>query len=206
MTNSTPLAAKALAPTTPKSTTPAAPDKAAKDDGLGFGDLVDALNPLQHLPGVSSVYRHVTGDDISLPARLAGGLLFGGPAGLLGSAALAAFESITGDDPLGHVASLVGGTDKETASTAGKASAPPSQPWPSQPWMKAGTETADAAHALPSREAVAAALARNAGTAAPAADTAASDVAAKELPAPQLLAKLYEMQATQPEGKRSIKL
>lgn len=206
MTNSTTLAAKALAPTTPKSstpssTTPTATGKAAQDDGLGFGDLVDALNPLQHLPGVSSIYRHVTGDDISLPARLAGGFLFGGPAGLLGSAAMAAFESITGDDPLGHVASLVGGTDTETASTAGKASAAPSQPW-----MKAGTETAGAAHALPSREAVAAALARNAGTAAPAADTAAPAVAAKELPAPQLLAKLYEMQATQPEGKRSIKL
>ncbi len=201
MTSTTTLAAKALAPTTPKSATPTETDKAAKDDGLGFGDLVDALNPLQHLPGVSSVYRHVTGDDISLPARLAGGFLFGGPAGLLGSAAMAAFESITGDDPLGHVASLVGGTDKETASAAGKASAPPSQPW-----MKAGTETADAAHALPSREAVAAALARNAGTTAPGTDTAVPAVAAKELPAPQLLAKLYEMQATQPEGKRSVKL
>jgi hypothetical protein len=180
MTNSTPLAAKALAPTTAPTTAKAA----AKDEGLGFGDLVDALNPLQHLPGVSSVYRHVTGDDISLPARLAGGLLFGGPVGLLGSAAMAAFESLTGDDPLGHVASLVGGTDKDAPAAAGKA------------------------HALPSRDIVAAALARNAGTAAPAADTSAATAkaATKELPAPQLLAKLYEMQATQPEGKRSIKL
>lgn len=51
-----------------------------------FADLIDVLNPLQHIPGVAEVYRSVTGDQISEGARYAGnalyGLAFGGPVGL----------------------------------------------------------------------------------------------------------------------------
>ncbi|WP_247879226.1 hypothetical protein [Azospirillum brasilense] len=126
MTNATALAARALAPTTPPAN-PAAAKPEAADLSLDFGDLLDAVNPLQHLPGVSQVYRHATGDEIGLPARLAGGFLFGGPIGLLGSAAMAAFEAVTGDDPLGHLVALAEGGSDETKAPAKDApsNAPP---------------------------------------------------------------------------------
>ena len=51
------------------------------DHPLTFGDVLDLVNPLQHLPGISTVYRRLTGDVISPAMRLAGGALFGGPLG-----------------------------------------------------------------------------------------------------------------------------
>jgi len=57
------------------------PQKAEKS-GFSFGDLVDTLNPLHHIPIVGQIYRAVTGDAISDKARLAGGGLFAGPLGI----------------------------------------------------------------------------------------------------------------------------
>lgn len=52
---------------------------------LGFKDLVDVLNPLQHIPVVSEIYRAISGDRISESARYCGnalyGLALGGPIG-----------------------------------------------------------------------------------------------------------------------------
>ncbi len=50
-------------------------------DGLSFRDLLDLVNPLQHIPGVSQLYRKLTGDEIKPAMALAGGALFGGPIG-----------------------------------------------------------------------------------------------------------------------------
>ena len=55
------------------------------DDGFTFDDLIDVINPLQQLPIIGSLYRWLTGDQISPAARIAGGFLFGGPIGLAGS-------------------------------------------------------------------------------------------------------------------------
>ena len=52
---------------------------------LSFGDLLDTVNPLQHIPVVSEAYRHLTGDRIGPGARVAGGLLYGGPIGAVAS-------------------------------------------------------------------------------------------------------------------------
>ncbi len=72
------------------------------DDSSDFFDtLLDIVNPLQHLPGVSTVYRAITGDEISTPARLLGGALFGGPLGFASAAANMALEQATGDDLAG---------------------------------------------------------------------------------------------------------
>ncbi len=66
----------------------------------GFVDtLIDAVNPLQHLPVVSSLYREASGDGISGLARIAGGALFGGIPGLITSAAVSLFDAVTGEDP-----------------------------------------------------------------------------------------------------------
>lgn len=46
-----------------------------------FKDILDTINPLQHLPIVGSVYRYLTGDEPSGGARIAGDALYGGPIG-----------------------------------------------------------------------------------------------------------------------------
>lgn len=76
------------------------------DEGLGFFDFLDLINPLQHIPIVSSIYRSITGDEIKPAMRIAGGGILGGPIGAAVSLANVMFEQATGDDVMGHVASL----------------------------------------------------------------------------------------------------
>lgn len=79
------------------SATPGA-GKPAESESLGFFDLLDIVNPLQHIPGVSTVYRELTGDEISAPARMVGGAIYLGPIGFVASAVNAVFEAVTGRD------------------------------------------------------------------------------------------------------------
>lgn len=73
------------------------------EDGFGVADLIDIVNPLQHIPGVSTVYRALTGDEISQGARLAGGTLYGGPLGFASALADNVSEDVTGRDVGGSV-------------------------------------------------------------------------------------------------------
>ena len=66
------------------------------DDGLTLDDVIDVVNPLQHIPVVSTVYRWLTGDTISPAAELAGGALYGGVVGFAASAATIAVDGLTG--------------------------------------------------------------------------------------------------------------
>lgn len=79
---------------------------AAGDDEPSFWDLLDVINPLQHIPVISNLYREMTGDQIGVGARLVGGTLFGGPLGLIASAADCVVEESTGMDTGGHVLAL----------------------------------------------------------------------------------------------------
>lgn len=86
----------------------------------GFLDtLIDAVNPLQHLPVVSSLYREASGDGISGLARIAGGALFGGIPGLITSAAVSLFDAVTGEDP-GEMAISALKEMGDTASSSGQ--------------------------------------------------------------------------------------
>jgi len=76
------------------------------DDGFSFGDILDVLNPLQHLPIVSTVYRALTGDDLSPASRVLGDALFGGPIGAATGVANALLEYISGKDVGQHVLAL----------------------------------------------------------------------------------------------------
>lgn len=92
----------------------ATPDNGAGlfgEDGFGFDDFLDLINPLQHIPVVSTAYRALTGDTIEPGARLAGGALFGGPIGLASALANTAFEEATGTDIGESVLALFGGGD-----------------------------------------------------------------------------------------------
>ena len=60
------------------------------EDGLTFGDLLDIVNPLQHIPLLGAVYRKLTGDSIDPAIRVAGGALFGGALGAIVAAAAVA--------------------------------------------------------------------------------------------------------------------
>ncbi|ANC92711.1 hypothetical protein A6A40_12915 [Azospirillum humicireducens] len=195
MSVNTRLAAQAVTPPSPH---PARKEKAESLDdkmSLGFDDLIDAVNPLQQLPVVSSVYREATGETISIPARLAGGFLFGGLPGLIGSAAMVAFEEITGDTVLGHLGSLLEDGDGSAVAKGDGGTAA------ALPWMTAGTG-GGAEPPLPSPQALAEALRRRSPATEPA--PAALAVPAGDRPAPQLLAKLYSLEVTAAAGAPGV--
>lgn len=86
-----------------------------------FEDFLDAINPLQHIPIVSWIYRAVTGDQISLAPRLLGGALLGGPLGVLLAGVQAAVEDMTGTAAEGGpvvalARSVFGGSDAKPAA------------------------------------------------------------------------------------------
>lgn len=103
------------------------------EESFGFWDFIDIINPLQHIPVVSTIYRDLTGDTISAPARIAGGMLYGGPLGFAASIGNAIVEETSGQD-MGEIAMAMI-FDDDTASeppgtavasrTSGAAEAPP---------------------------------------------------------------------------------
>ncbi len=99
---------------TPVASTEAVQEKAVADgkttdDGLTFADLLDTINPLHHLPVIGTLYREITGDQISPGARVIGGGLFGGPIGLVASMVDAAVAEGTGRDIGGNILAMVKG-------------------------------------------------------------------------------------------------
>jgi hypothetical protein len=67
--------------------------------GFSFGDLLDVINPLQHIPVIGTLYRAITGDEIGTAPRLAGDLLFGGPIGFMAGVLAVGIKDQTGKDP-----------------------------------------------------------------------------------------------------------
>lgn len=86
---------------------------AGEEGESAFAQLLDVLNPLQHLPVVATFYRDATGDPISAPAQLAGGALFGGPIGFLAALANLAVEAATGRDIGEHALAMLAGDETE---------------------------------------------------------------------------------------------
>jgi hypothetical protein len=77
----------------------AAPPALPSDEDSGFfHNLFEIVNPLQHIPVVSTLYRNLTGDKINTFDRVAGDTLYGGPLGFASSIADTIFEKITGKD------------------------------------------------------------------------------------------------------------
>lgn len=83
-----------------------APYEGTADAGEFFSTLLDIINPLQHIPLVSTLYRELTGDDISAAARMVGGAVFGGPIGFASASANVLLEQASGDDVMGHALAL----------------------------------------------------------------------------------------------------
>ena len=99
------------------------------DDQPSFWDLLDVINPLQHIPIVNDIYQELTGDKIGVGARLAGGTLYGGPIGLIASAVNCIVEEETGADIGGHVMALFrDDSGSEPTTQVAKADTPPAPP------------------------------------------------------------------------------
>ncbi len=98
----------------------------APERDISFDEFLDVVNPLHHIPIVGTIYRAITGDEISPSASIFGGFLFGGPLGFVTAIAGAIFEEASGQD-LGDtvLAALVGDDtlpDVQTAQTTPSAS------------------------------------------------------------------------------------
>lgn len=100
------------------------------EDGFGFDDLIDLINPLQHIPIISTIYRAITGDTIAPGPRMLGGALFGGGpigaiAGLATGAINAGLEHDTGKDMGGHALAWVDPDGQDQPLTVAAAAARP---------------------------------------------------------------------------------
>ncbi len=91
---------------------------------FSFSDFLDMVNPLQHIPVASSVYRSITGDTINPISRVAGDVLYGGIFGIAsavmgaaGAAGDAVAEAETGKDVGGNVIATLFGTGDDKAKT-----------------------------------------------------------------------------------------
>ena len=81
------------------------------DDGFSFLDVLDIINPLQHIPVISTLYRDATGDELGAAARVAGGALWGGPIGAISSAVNVVVEEVSGKDIGEHALSWFQGSE-----------------------------------------------------------------------------------------------
>ena len=97
--------------------TAAPPDNSPGEEPFGFFDLLDMINPLQHIPIVSTLYRNITGDEIKPVARIIGGTVFGGPAGGAMSLANVIIEEETGKDIAGNMIAMVQGDAPQWRNT-----------------------------------------------------------------------------------------
>ena len=116
--------AEAASPTGETQEPPAEKQAAA----LGFDDLLDAINPLQHLPIVSTFYREITGDKMGSIARIAGGLLYGGPVGMAMSVGDTVLAEASGKDLGGHIMTALFGDDEPGLTQVAAGEQPPLPP------------------------------------------------------------------------------
>lgn len=79
-----------------------------KNDEFKFNDVIDIVNPLQHLPLINMVYRGITGDEIKPMSQIIGGAIYGGPVGAVTGTANAITKIQTGKDIGDHALELVG--------------------------------------------------------------------------------------------------
>ncbi len=82
--------------------------------GFQFHDLLDAINPLQHLPIISTVYRWITGDTIGNIPRIVGDAIYGGIPGFVSGLFNVLVKEETGKDVGENVVATLFGDSKST--------------------------------------------------------------------------------------------
>jgi len=144
--------------------------------GFTFHDLLDAINPLQHLPVISTVYRWITGDTIGNIPRIVGDALYGGIPGFVSGLFGVLVKEETGKDVGEHVVATLFGDSPSTPAVPAQNAR---QPELTTEQAAALTHTPIEASALAPLPAVAAAST----AAAPAATTATTSAAPAPPPA-----------------------
>ncbi len=119
-----PAAAPTASAVTQAASAPEDKPSTASDWDFSFHNLLDIINPLQHLPVIGTIYRAITGDHMGVPEKIAGDTLYGGIWGTVSAVADTAFEAITGKDFGSTVLALFTGPAK--SAPAMLASAPTS--------------------------------------------------------------------------------
>lgn len=94
------------------------------EDGFGTEDVVDAVNPLRHIPVISTLYENLTGSKASAASKIVGGTLLGGPVGFLASMADVVFEQATGESAGNAVYAALVGEEKAAATQLAQAASP----------------------------------------------------------------------------------
>jgi hypothetical protein len=74
-----------------------------KRGDFGLGDLLNVINPLQHIPIVATIYRNMSGDQMGIVPRVVGGALWGRIGGFVSGAVNAVVEWFTGKDIGDHI-------------------------------------------------------------------------------------------------------
>ncbi len=74
-----------------------------------FGDFLDIVNPLQHIPIVATIYRNLTDDRIGMAPRVIGGALWGRVTGLVTGVINSLVEWFTGKDIGDHIYAKIWG-------------------------------------------------------------------------------------------------
>jgi hypothetical protein len=135
---------------------PTPPAKPAKHFALweqeefGFRDIVDIINPLQHIPIVATLYRNMTGEKIGAVARVVGGALWGRLGGFVSGLVNVVVDWFTGKDIGDHIYSALFGQPSESANETVVAQAP--KPTLSSPVAPAAIQETAAVPVQPSSE------------------------------------------------------
>ncbi|MDR3539313.1 MAG: hypothetical protein P4L71_22685 [Acetobacteraceae bacterium] len=107
---------------------PAAASSPSAAHETSFHDVLSALNPLQYLPGIGTLYRAVTNDQIPEPVRrigsAIGSFLLGGPVGVAINLAMLGVEKASGIDFDHTGQALLGRNGPATSQVADTTSAP----------------------------------------------------------------------------------
>jgi hypothetical protein len=86
-------------------------------NGFTFLDFLDIINPLHHIPLVSTMYRSITSDEIDPGSRIVGGSLFGGPIGTVVALANITIEQKTGQDIGNHMMAFFSGESNNSSTS-----------------------------------------------------------------------------------------
>jgi len=126
-----------------------------ENDEFSFGDLVDVINPLQHIPIIATIYRNWTHDKIGFAPRVIGGAIWGRIGGFVSGLVNAAVEWLTGKDIGDHIYNALfdapGDSGIKTAANTKVHSATDPSAASSVPLQEQGTDADGALSDLPIR-------------------------------------------------------
>ena len=85
------------------------PEASPSGAGSMFKNVLDVVNPLHHIPVVSTLYEAASGDRPNPVPRILGGLLFGGVIGMVLGIANSIIQEASGKDIGGNILAMVKG-------------------------------------------------------------------------------------------------